>query len=54
MAEPGLDLPSTPLPVSVFDTTSMYFGGIAAAHFDGDDAFTVAADPRREGGTAVC
>ena len=54
MAEPGLDLPPTHLPVTVFDTTSMYFGGIAAAHFDGDDGFTVAADPRREGGTAVC
>lgn len=54
MAEPGLDLPPARLPVTVFDTTSMYFGGIAAAHFDGDDAFTVAADPRREGGTAVC
>ncbi len=54
MAEPGLDLPSTHLPVTQFDTRSMYFGGIAAAHFDGDGEFTVAADPRREGGTAVC
>lgn len=54
MAEPGLDLPRTHLPVTVFETTSMYFGGVAAAHFDGDAEFTVAADPRREGGTAVC
>lgn len=49
-AEPGLDLPSVDLPVTVFPELVMYFGGVGAAVFDGDDGFAVAADPRREGG----
>ncbi|MEO1244621.1 MAG: gamma-glutamyltransferase [Pseudomonadota bacterium] len=52
MAEPGLELPETALPQTVFDTPSMYFGGVAAAHYDGDGRFALAADPRREGGAA--
>ena len=49
-AEPGLDLPDTDLPVSVFPGTAMYFGGVGAAVYDRQSGFDVAADPRREGG----
>lgn len=49
-AEPGLDLPETDLPVTVFPELVMYFGGVGAAVFDSSDGFAVAADPRREGG----
>ena len=53
MAEAGLPLPATDLPVTVFETPSMYFGGVAAAQHDVDTGFSVAADPRREGGTLL-
>ncbi len=53
MAEPGLDLPETALPLKLFEARGMYFGGVAAAVFDPDEGFSVAADPRREGGTRV-
>jgi gamma-glutamyltranspeptidase/glutathione hydrolase len=55
MVEPGLDVPHTALTQTVYDKLSMYFGGVSAAQFDGDgeQRFTVAADPRREGGTAI-
>ena len=53
MAEAGLPLPETDLPVTVFDTPSMYFGGVGAAQFDAANGFSVAADPRREGGTVL-
>ncbi len=37
-----------------FETRSMYFGGVqAAAYYRGDDLLAVAADPRRDGGTAI-
>ena len=49
-AEPGLDLPDVDLPVSVFPELVMYFGGVGAAVYDDNQGFTVAADPRREGG----
>ena len=49
-AEPGLDLPDIDLPVSVFPELVMYFGGVGAAVYDDRKGFTVAADPRREGG----
>jgi len=49
-AEPGLDLPETDLPLSIFPGLSMYFGGVGAAVYDQQDGFDVAADPRREGG----
>jgi len=49
-AEPGLDLPDIDLPVSVFPDLVMYFGGVGAAVYDDAEGFTVAADPRREGG----
>ena len=55
MAEPGLDIPANPLPLTTYDGLSMYFGGVSAALFRGahDPGFEVAADPRREGGTAI-
>ena len=55
MAEPGLDIPPNPLPLTTYDGLSMYFGGVSAAVFGGahDPRFDVAADPRREGGTAI-
>lgn len=53
MAEPGLDLPAVDIPVHVTSGISMYFGGVAAARYDGEGGFEAAADPRREGGTAI-
>lgn len=53
MAEAGLPLPETSLPLRVFDSPNMYFGGIGAAQHDADTGFAVAADPRREGGTLL-
>lgn len=53
MAEAGLPLPATSLPVKVFDTPNMYFGGVGAAQHDAGTGFSVAADPRREGGTLL-
>jgi gamma-glutamyltranspeptidase/glutathione hydrolase len=49
-AEPGLELPETDLPLTVFPDIVMYFGGVGAAVFDDKNGFDVAADPRREGG----
>lgn len=51
--EPGLDVPATGLEVTRYPELSMYFGGVAAAHYSRRDGFSVAADPRREGGTFV-
>ena len=53
MAEPGLDLPTTALPLTVFDRLNMYFGGVGAALFERQRGFEVAADPRRESGCFV-
>ncbi|MGI9247964.1 MAG: gamma-glutamyltransferase [Woeseiaceae bacterium] len=53
MAEPGLDLPDTDLPVTVFPGLVMYFGGVGAAVYDREYGFDAAADPRREGGVFV-
>jgi gamma-glutamyltranspeptidase/glutathione hydrolase len=53
-AEPGLDIPETDLPLTVFPELNMYFGGVGAALVDSTGRFDVASDPRREGGTAVC
>ncbi len=54
VAEPGLDIPDTDLPLTEFPGLNMYFGGVGAALADGAGGFDVASDPRREGGTAVC
>jgi gamma-glutamyltranspeptidase/glutathione hydrolase len=53
MAEPGLDLPDTELPVHLFPSLVMYFGGVGAAVFDSKTGLASAADPRREGGTCI-
>jgi hypothetical protein len=53
MAEPGLDLPDTELPVHLFPDLVMYFGGVGAAVFDSKTGLASAADPRREGGTCI-
>ena len=53
MAEPGLDLPDTELPVHLFPDLVMYFGGVGAAVFDSETGLASAADPRREGGTCI-
>jgi len=53
MAEPGLDLPDTELPVNIFPDLVMYFGGVGAAVFDTRTGLASAADPRREGGTCI-
>ena len=49
--EPGLEPGDCGLPVTRYPDLSMYFGGVAAALFDGELGFDVAADPRREGAT---
>lgn len=51
--EPGLDMPELGIPVTLYPSISMYFGGVGAAHFDAQAGFEVAADPRREGGTFI-
>jgi len=53
MAETGLDLPDTDLPVRVFPELNMYFGGVGAALYDDSHGFEVASDPRRAGGTVI-
>ena len=53
MAEQGLDLPDTDLPVRIFPELNMYFGGVGAALFDAGQGFEVASDPRRAGGTVI-
>jgi gamma-glutamyltranspeptidase/glutathione hydrolase len=53
MAEPGLDLPQLDIPVHETSRIGMYFGGVGVARFSMRDGIAVAADPRREGGTAV-
>jgi len=53
MAEPGLDLPDSDLPVHLFPELVMYFGGVAAAVFNRNTGLASSADPRREGGTCI-
>ena len=53
MAEPGLDIPETDLPLHQFPQRVMYFGGVGAASCAADGALLAAADPRREGGTCI-
>lgn len=53
MAETGLDLPDTDLPVRIFPELNMYFGGVGAALYDDTHGFEVASDPRRAGGTVI-
>jgi gamma-glutamyltranspeptidase/glutathione hydrolase len=51
--EEGLDVGALPHPSRHFDEHSMYFGGVGAALWDPKLGFTLAADPRRQGGTAI-
>lgn len=51
--EPGLDLPDTGITVTQYPEIGMYFGGVVAAVYDSESGFSVAADPRREGGTFI-
>jgi gamma-glutamyltranspeptidase/glutathione hydrolase len=51
--ERGLPVEDVDLPGRMFDDLSMYFGGVGAAEWDPRRGFTVAADPRRTGGTAI-
>lgn len=51
--EEGLDVGALPHPSRHFDAMSMYFGGVGAALWEPESGFTLAADPRRQGGTAV-
>ncbi len=51
--EEGLDVGALPHPSHHFEGTSMYFGGVGAALWEPGSGFTLAADPRRQGGTAV-
>lgn len=53
MAEPGLPVPETDLPLRTFPDINMYFGGVGVAGYDDDAGFAVAADPRRAGGTLI-
>lgn len=51
--EPGLPVGELGLPTRVFEERSMYFGGVTAALRRPGGGLRAAADPRREGGTAV-
>jgi gamma-glutamyltranspeptidase/glutathione hydrolase len=52
-AEEDLPHPSLPLPVRLHPARSMYFGGVGAALLRPDGSLEAAADPRRDGATAV-
>jgi gamma-glutamyltranspeptidase/glutathione hydrolase len=51
--EPGMPMEAVTLPLRPFDQISMYFGGVGAALWDPVTGFSVAGDPRRQGGTAI-
>ena len=51
--EPGFDLPSLDIDVTVFSDINMYFGGVVAALARRNGRLEAAADPRREGGTCI-
>ena len=51
--ERGVEVGSVELPVREFDDLHMYFGGVAAALYSPARGFALAADPRRDGGTAI-
>ena len=50
--ERGVPVGSIGLPVREFEDRHMFFGGVAAALFSRSAGFTLASDPRRDGGTA--
>lgn len=49
--EAGLPIDELSVPSRAFESKSMYFGGVGAAGWSSEAGFTVAADPRRSGGT---
>jgi gamma-glutamyltranspeptidase/glutathione hydrolase len=51
--EEALPVNQVNVPQRLFPGISMYFGGVSAALWDPRNGFSVAADPRRAGGTAV-
>jgi gamma-glutamyltranspeptidase/glutathione hydrolase len=51
--ETGLPSLGPDIAVAEYPELNMYFGGVAAALFDRQTGFRLAADPRREGGTCV-
>ena len=51
--EEALPVHRLDVPQRMFEGTSMYFGGVSAALWNPREGFTVAADPRRAGGTAL-
>ncbi len=51
--ESGVPVEAIDLPVREFDGLHMYFGGVGAALFIPGEGFTLAADPRRDGGTGI-
>lgn len=51
--EPGLPVAEVELPLRRFESRSMYFGAATAARFGAADGLQAAADPRRQGGTAL-
>lgn len=52
-AEPGLALGDPGCPVRTYPAANMYFGGVGAARFDGENQLDASADPRRVGGVFV-
>ena len=51
--ELGVAVGEVDLPVREFDGLHMYFGGVGAALYTPGQGFTLAADPRRDGATAI-
>ncbi|HZW58976.1 MAG TPA: gamma-glutamyltransferase [Woeseiaceae bacterium] len=51
--EPGIELPPLNMAIDHYPAPNMYFGGVAAASYAPAAGFAAAADPRREGATAV-
>jgi len=52
-AEPGIPRPDVGLPWRILPGPSMYFGGVGAVRWSEGAGFVAAADPRRDGGTAI-
>lgn len=51
--EPGMPVDELEVPQRRFDELSMFFGGVAAALWEPGRGFSVASDPRREGGAST-
>ncbi len=51
--ERGVPVGALELPVREFEELHMFFGGVAAVLFSPEEGFTLASDPRRDGGSAT-